>query len=165
MWFSLGPPLSRVVDPSGYDTCPFHSTQVWAMLYIYIYCILTIAFKTNFADASSIPLIGVWWIAHETDSHNETLESTYQICWSAAPGCQSNCFPIRQHSVAAAPGWRPYEPLLSWRRTPPVFEEDICSGQTIDSLQLSETIESFLDFMFEPGRLSWFAIWSTLKVW
>lgn len=105
---------------------------------------------------------GVWWIAHETDSRNETLESTYQVCWSAAPGHQSNCFPIRQNSVAAAPGWRPYEPLLSWRRTPPVFE-DIRSGQTIDSLQLSETIESFLDFMFEPGRLSWFSIWSTLK--
>ncbi|TPP64514.1 hypothetical protein FGIG_07796 [Fasciola gigantica] len=106
---------------------------------------------------------GVWWIAHQTDSRNESLESKYQVRWSAAPGCRSNRFLTREHSMAAAPGWRPYEPMLNWRRSPPLFQEDLYSTQITSTLQLSETIEIFLDFMFEPGRLSWFAIANALK--
>ncbi|KAA3680962.1 nuclear pore complex protein Nup160 [Paragonimus westermani] len=116
--------------------------------------------KTSFCSFS-----GVWWISHQTNSREANLEDRYSICWSLM---SSHCNPGTLYMQAAAlpPGCTPDDPLPSWRQEPPLLRIGTDnSGHADDSVNSPsvENVDAFLDFIFHPSRLSWFAIVNALK--
>ncbi|KAF7261231.1 hypothetical protein EG68_01523 [Paragonimus skrjabini miyazakii] len=108
---------------------------------------------------------GVWWISHQTNNRGANLEDRYSICWSLM---SSHRNPATLHVQAAAlsPGCTPDDPLPSWRQEPPLLLiGPDNSGHADDSVNSPsvEDVDAFLDFIFHPSRLSWFAIANALK--
>ncbi|KAF6779851.1 hypothetical protein AHF37_00694 [Paragonimus kellicotti] len=108
---------------------------------------------------------GVWWISHQTNNRAANLEDRYSICWSLL---SSNHNPGTLHVQATAlpPGCTPDDPSPSWRQEPPLLligpDNSGHADDTVNPPSV-EDVDAFLDFIFHPSRLSWFAIANALK--
>ncbi|KAF8561272.1 hypothetical protein P879_08467 [Paragonimus westermani] len=116
--------------------------------------------QTSFCSFS-----GVWWISHQTNSREANLEDRYSICWSLMSS-HRNPGTLYTQAAALPPGCTPDDPLPSWRQEPPLLRIGTDnSGHADDSMNSPsvEDVDAFLDFIFHPSRLSWFAIVNALK--
>lgn len=117
------------------------------------------------ADGSKLQ--GIWWLAHQSTNLHATLVDRYSLQWSATR-THHDGHEVISHGCALSPGLHPIDLLPNWRRQPPWLMTQT-SGQLLDDLDDSsfrpsaEDIDAFVEFMFQPYRLSWFAISNALK--
>ncbi|CAH8494893.1 unnamed protein product [Schistosoma turkestanicum] len=109
---------------------------------------------------------GIWWIAHQTNSENTDLDSSYFVRWTEIQSldCDTN---KRNRTISAfPPGVNFLEPVPSWYKHPTYLVEssdDKSINNIWDETSVDVQLHIFLDQLFHPGCLSWFAIANAFK--
>ncbi|KAK4472010.1 hypothetical protein MN116_005386 [Schistosoma mekongi] len=112
------------------------------------------------------PLGGVWWIAHQTNAENNDLDSNYFVRWTEIH--RSHCDINKRTGTISAlpPGVNLLEPVPSWYKHRSYLMPSSAEN-TIDDLWDETSVDIqlhiFLDQLFHPGYLSWFAITNAFK--
>lgn len=117
--------------------------------------------------------LGVWWIAHQTNTGNFELDSHYSVKLSEfvldykinddKDNDDSNAKYLIRNKWTLSPGSNPFQSVPSWHQVPENWLSNYL-GLHEEEGNETELVEQFIDYLFYPGRLSYFAIWNAFKV-
>uniref|UniRef100_A0A095BUH3 Nuclear pore complex protein Nup160 n=1 Tax=Schistosoma haematobium TaxID=6185 RepID=A0A095BUH3_SCHHA len=109
---------------------------------------------------------GIWWIAHQTNAEDTEMDSNYFVRWTEIqnPDCDTK---KRRGTISAfPPGVNLLEPVPSWYKHPTYLtqsSDDSPTDNLWDESSVDVQLHIFLDQLFHPGCLSWFAIANAFK--
>ncbi|XP_018650670.1 hypothetical protein Smp_194730 [Schistosoma mansoni] len=109
---------------------------------------------------------GIWWIAHQTNAENTDLDSNYFVRWTEIQNPDYDTKNRRGTISAFPPGVNLLEPVPSWYRHPTYLTQSLDDSPTDnlwDESSVDVQLHIFLDQLFHPGCLSWFAIANAFK--
>ncbi|VDQ06763.1 unnamed protein product [Trichobilharzia regenti] len=113
---------------------------------------------------------GIWWLAHQTDTGDTQLDSNYFVRWTEIHNTPNDCDSYKYKNTISTfpPGVNLLNQLPSWHKLPAYIAIQSASQEQLDSLWdetgIDVQLEIFLDHLFHPGCLSWFAITNAFKV-
>ncbi|CAH8520995.1 unnamed protein product [Heterobilharzia americana] len=115
---------------------------------------------------SNSALGGIWWIAHQTNTGDTDLDSNYFVRWTEIKNSECDSNKYKRTISAFPPGVNLLQPLPNWHRIPEYLMQ-LSSQERTDSLWEETSVDAqlqiFLDYLFHPGCLSWFAITNAFK--